>query len=65
MRAFLAPGITNGTPLSSAHDYKTKEGGGEFFDVGQQKKPKGYKGHSWPGAKKWPHNNNIICFNLN
>ena len=31
-------------------------GGGEFFDVGQQKKSKGYKGHSWPGAKKCPHN---------
>ena len=26
----------------------------EFFDVGQQKKPKGYKGHPWPGAKNAP-----------
>ena len=55
MGAFLAPGITDGTPLSSAHDYKAKRGG-EFFDVGQQKKSKGYKGHPWLGAKKCPHN---------
>ena len=56
MGAFLAPGITDGTPLSSANDYKAKRGGGEFFDVGQQKKSKGYKGHPWLGAKKCPHN---------
>ena len=43
MRAFLAPGITDGTPLSSAHDYKAK-GGGRILRCGTAKKAKRLQG---------------------
>ena len=39
MGAFLAPGIIDGTPLSSAHDYKAKGvGGGENSSMWDNKK---------------------------
>ena len=38
MGAFLAPGITDGTPLSTAHDYKAKRGGGGNTTMWDNKK---------------------------
>ena len=48
--------LTDGTPFSSAHAYKTKGGGGgEFFLIWDSKKAKGYKDQvPWPGTKKHP-----------
>ena len=44
MGVFLAPGITDGTPLSSAHDYKAKGGGGGILRCGVIKKVKRLQG---------------------
>ena len=47
-------GITDGTPFSSAHAYKT-EGGGSYLRCGTAKKLKATKDQVlWPGAKKHP-----------
>ena len=43
MGAFLAPGITDGTPLSSAHAYKA-EGGGRILRCETAKKAKRLQG---------------------